>query len=82
VDALTFLVIVKGCLSWRHSKLTLLVLQTNIPAFKIKQSVVRRRYSDFEWFRDALERESTRYREKAQIHGIFHTNTLTAIVVE
>jgi sorting nexin-3/12 len=34
--------------------------QTNIPAFKLRHSVVRRRYSDFEAFRDILERESTR----------------------
>lgn len=33
---------------------------TNIPAFKLKQSSVRRRYSDFENFRDSLERESAR----------------------
>jgi sorting nexin-3/12 len=33
---------------------------TNIPAFKLKQSSVRRRYSDFEHFRDMLERESAR----------------------
>ena len=37
-----------------------IVLRTNLPAFKQKQSSVRRRYSDFEWFRDALERETTR----------------------
>ncbi|KAJ3383274.1 Sorting nexin-3 [Lobulomyces angularis] len=37
-----------------------IVCYTNIPAFKHKESRVRRRYSDFEWFRDALERESTR----------------------
>ncbi|KAL3902136.1 MAG: hypothetical protein SGCHY_000085 [Lobulomycetales sp.] len=37
-----------------------IVCSTNIPAFKYKESSVRRRYSDFEWFRDALERESTR----------------------
>ena len=36
------------------------VSQTNIPAFKLRHSVVRRRYSDFEAFRDVLERESTR----------------------
>lgn len=35
-------------------------VQTNIPAFKLRHSVVRRRYSDFEAFRDILERESTR----------------------
>jgi hypothetical protein len=34
--------------------------QTNIPAFKLQQSTVRRRYSDFEAFRDILEKESTR----------------------
>ncbi|KAI5812108.1 Phox homologous domain-containing protein [Pyronema omphalodes] len=36
------------------------VCRTNIPAFKLKHSVVRRRYSDFEHFRDILERESSR----------------------
>jgi hypothetical protein len=40
----------------------LVLLQTNIPAFKLRHSVVRRRYSDFEAFRDTLERESTRVR--------------------
>lgn len=34
--------------------------RTNIPAFKVKYSSVRRRYSDFEAFRDILERETTR----------------------
>lgn len=33
---------------------------TNIPAFKLKDSVVRRRYSDFEKFREILKQESTR----------------------
>lgn len=37
-----------------------IVVRTNLPAFKQKNSTVRRRYSDFEWFRDALERETTR----------------------
>jgi len=37
-----------------------IVCRTNIPAFKLKHSVVRRRYSDFEYFRDILERESAR----------------------
>lgn len=35
-------------------------LSTNIPAFKLRRSEVRRRYSDFEVFRDLLERESAR----------------------
>ncbi|KAK4609828.1 Sorting nexin-3 [Fulvia fulva] len=38
----------------------LIRLSTNIPAFKLRQSEVRRRYSDFEVFRDLLERESAR----------------------
>jgi len=32
--------------------------QTNLPVFKIKDSSVRRRYSDFEWLRTELERDS------------------------
>ncbi|KAJ1781759.1 Sorting nexin-3 [Coemansia sp. RSA 2523] len=28
--------------------------------FKLRQSSVRRRYSEFEWFRDRLERETSR----------------------
>lgn len=32
--------------------------QTNIPIFKIKESTVRRRYSDFEWLKKELERDS------------------------
>ncbi|XP_009870491.1 PREDICTED: sorting nexin-3 [Apaloderma vittatum] len=31
---------------------------TNLPIFKLKESTVRRRYSDFEWLRNELERES------------------------
>lgn len=31
---------------------------TNLPIFKLKESTVRRRYSDFEWLRSELERES------------------------
>ncbi|GAA5872644.1 hypothetical protein JCM1840_004862 [Sporobolomyces johnsonii] len=37
-----------------------IICRTNIPAFKVRYSSVRRRYSDFEAFRDILERESTR----------------------
>ena len=32
--------------------------QTNLPVFKQKDSSVRRRYSDFEWLRNELERDS------------------------
>lgn len=37
-----------------------IVMRTNIPAFKLKSSSVRRRYNEFEAFRDILERESAR----------------------
>ncbi|XP_010221546.1 PREDICTED: sorting nexin-12-like, partial [Tinamus guttatus] len=33
-------------------------LQTNLPIFKLKESCVRRRYSDFEWLKNELERDS------------------------
>jgi len=33
-------------------------LKTNLPVFKHKESTVRRRYSDFEWLRVELERNS------------------------
>ena len=33
-------------------------MQTNLPVFKVKESSVRRRYSDFEWLRNELERDS------------------------
>ena len=34
------------------------ILQTNLPVFRVKESSVRRRYSDFEWLRNELERDS------------------------
>ncbi|VDP05881.1 unnamed protein product [Soboliphyme baturini] len=33
-------------------------MKTNLPIFKMKESSVRRRYSDFEWLRNELERDS------------------------
>ena len=43
-----------------HSMIPLfdLMLQTNLPVFRVKESSVRRRYSDFEWLRNELERDS------------------------
>ncbi|XP_052313367.1 sorting nexin-12-like isoform X6 [Oncorhynchus keta] len=32
--------------------------ETNLPIFKLKDSTVRRRYSDFEWLKNELERDS------------------------
>lgn len=40
------------------SNLCMYLQQTNLPVFKIKESSVRRRYSDFEWLRSELERDS------------------------
>ena len=34
------------------------IFQTNLPVFRVKESSVRRRYSDFEWLRNELERDS------------------------
>ena len=33
-------------------------LKTNLPVFRVKESSVRRRYSDFEWLRNELEKDS------------------------
>ena len=33
-------------------------MKTNLPVFRLKSSSVRRRYSDFEWLRGELERDS------------------------
>jgi len=33
-------------------------MKTNLPVFKLKESSNRRRYSDFEWLRNELERDS------------------------
>lgn len=55
--------------------------QTNIPAFKLKASSVRRRYSDFECFRDILERETTRVTIPA-LPGKVFTNRFSDEVIE
>lgn len=74
-----------GCPSSRSPPLAgspaLLTMQTNIPAFKIRHSVVRRRYSDFEAFRDILERESTRV-NIPPLPGKVFTNRFTDDVIE
>ncbi|WVR09108.1 sorting nexin-3 [Kwoniella sp. DSM 27419] len=58
-----------------------IVCMTNIPAFKLRHSVVRRRYSDFEAFRDILERESTRV-NIPPLPGKIFTNRFTDDVIE
>ncbi|KAL1915513.1 uncharacterized protein VTP21DRAFT_6637 [Calcarisporiella thermophila] len=58
-----------------------IVCKTNIPCFKLKQSSVRRRYSDFEWFRDALEREVSRV-NLPPLPGKIFTNRFSDEVIE
>ena len=58
-----------------------LVCRTNIPAFKLKHSVVRRRYSEFEQFRDILERESARV-TIPNLPGKVFTNRFSDEVIE
>jgi hypothetical protein len=58
-----------------------IVCKTNIPAFKLRHSVVRRRYSDFEAFRDILERESTRV-NIPPLPGKVFTNRFSDEVIE
>ncbi|SAM07291.1 hypothetical protein [Absidia glauca] len=58
-----------------------IVCKTNIPAFKIQNSIVRRRYSDFEWFRDVLERETTRV-TIPPLPGKVFTNRFSDEVIE
>ncbi|OWZ70744.1 sorting nexin-3 [Cryptococcus neoformans] len=58
-----------------------IVCMTNIPAFKLRHSAVRRRYSDFEAFRDILERESTRV-NIPPLPGKVFTNRFSDEVIE
>ncbi|KAJ1020137.1 hypothetical protein NDA16_004417 [Ustilago loliicola] len=58
-----------------------IVTRTNIPAFKLRYSSVRRRYSDFEYFRDILERESIRV-NIPPLPGKVFTNRFTDEVIE
>ena len=58
-----------------------ILCRTNIPAFKLKQSSVRRRYSDFEYFRDILERESARV-TIPPLPGKVFTNRFSDDVIE
>ena len=58
-----------------------IVCRTNIPAFKLRASAVRRRYSDFEYFRDILERESARV-TIPPLPGKVFTNRFSDDVIE
>ncbi|EGX90132.1 sorting nexin-3 [Cordyceps militaris CM01] len=58
-----------------------ILCRTNIPAFKLRQSSVSRRYSDFEYFRDILERESARV-TIPPLPGKVFTNRFSDDVIE
>ncbi|CAO3590335.1 unnamed protein product [Absidia cylindrospora] len=58
-----------------------IVCKTNIPAFKVQHSIVRRRYSEFERFREALERETTRV-TIPPLPGKVFTNRFSDEVIE
>ena len=58
-----------------------IVCRTNIPAFKLRHSSVRRRYSDFEYFREVLERESARV-TIPPLPGKVFTNRFSDDVIE
>jgi hypothetical protein len=58
-----------------------ILCRTNIPAFKLRHSSVRRRYSDFEYFRDILERESARV-TIPPLPGKVFTNRFSDDVIE
>ncbi|KOB68303.1 Sorting nexin 12-like protein [Operophtera brumata] len=44
-------------------------MRTNLPVFKVKESTVRRRYSDFEWLRNELERDSKALKRQLPFRG-------------
>ncbi|KAJ2080988.1 Sorting nexin-3 [Coemansia sp. RSA 988] len=58
-----------------------IICRTNIPVFKMRVSSVRRRYSDFEWFRDRLEREASRV-NIPPLPGKVFTNRFDENVIE
>ena len=58
-----------------------ILCRTNIPAFSLQKSSVRRRYSDFEAFRDILERESSRV-NIPPLPGKVFTNRFSDEVIE
>lgn len=57
------------------------VTRTNIPAFKLSYSSVWRRYSDFDYFRELLERESNRV-NIPPLPGKVFTNRFSEDVIE
>lgn len=58
-----------------------IVCRTNLPAFRLKNSSVRRRYSDFEAFRSMLEFENTKV-VIPQLPGKVFTNRFSDETIE
>ncbi|TAQ86177.1 hypothetical protein B7494_g5498 [Chlorociboria aeruginascens] len=58
-----------------------IICRTNIPVFPLRQSSLWRRYSDFEYFRDILERESARV-TIPPLPGKVFTNRFSDDVIE
>lgn len=58
-----------------------IVCRTNLPAFRLRESAVRRRYSDFETFKSLLEMESSRV-VIPSLPGKVFTNRFSDEVIE
>lgn len=58
-----------------------IVCKTNLPAFRLRESSVRRRYSDFETFKSLLEMESSRV-VIPSLPGKVFTNRFSDEVIE
>ncbi|GAA5993465.1 hypothetical protein JCM10908_002204 [Rhodotorula pacifica] len=59
-----------------------IICRTNIPAFRVRYSSVRRRYSDFEAFREILERESQRVNIPPLPGKVFSGSRFTDEIIE
>ncbi|CAM9023685.1 unnamed protein product [Wickerhamomyces anomalus] len=58
-----------------------LEIETNLPAFRLRQSSVRRRYSDFEVFKSLLENENSRV-VIPSLPGKIFTNRFSDEIIE
>lgn len=56
------------------------MFQTNLPVFKVKESSVRRRYSDFEWLRNELERDSKVSLYAPGLASLFWGTSMNALI--
>lgn len=56
--------------------------KTNIPMFKLKNSSVRRRYSEFEWLRNILDKESPRVSIPMLPGKVLFSNRFSSEIIE